>query len=872
MGEQKSPRDLRVPYGDIFADIVESIMAAQADCVELMASGLKLSDIDHGRLNRHFTWLVPYVKQGENRHLFEAAQKELKPLRYSSTKHPRQSIPSEVLEKLKQRRPLDSPTQEDESNLVRANPTRISMLVSNSITATVGSIDSNSKGSYFEIVSPLFVAWEYMTHPDLSGNGAYVQLTLRNFLFDYFRVYAQPTNNIKDDGALPHSFSAQDIRAAYSAIQTSFRERYWSKGEDKITVGQNQSGVVKAYLAARGYLWLRFTDRQDCIDYLRSGFSATQANRFEYSRSRRISELPDVEEVANEMLGIPLPLGGADTIFSGGLRMSSRGGLVMALTGDAGTGKTTLALAMSRYLAPFGIPTLFFSAEETEQEILDKSDSLVPDDLSRLSVSSELDAADHSLFVQTVSIDITKKSEALNRIREALRSLANTLRDDTESDAASLGAPRICRAIVVFDGLQDLIRDIGHEKTSDPTDVSASEQLWQFIEECKKLRALVILTSSRDWGGESKLDFLVDVAMTLSMDSVTEFGRRPQRRLHLTKARHQLCAVGTHGLRISGSKGVRLDPQINYELARRAIYRSREPATDLIINSFARTASGDSSVRSKSLRFFKNPHAVEVYRGSNIFIGGIGSGQKAGLALKLAIAPTFRPGGKKVDRHERVLLVSFLYSAEHYQSIFSHLVKLADQEYDRNAYPSAPVLDVIHLFPGGYGPDQLYNKIERVIRSAELWATPFTAVVIDGLHNVFLQFPEIERYKTFWPQLYSYLLTRDLTIITTHTTFLRPLSEGASGLILDEQESSSLKHALVQKMDFRFEVVPREPKSPYENRTKVLADAFEVHTHGAINQGLPREPTLWSRQGMFFFLDDIQPELPLTSPKKKFRS
>ncbi len=48
---------------------------------------------------------------------------------------------------------------------------------------------------------------------------------------------------------------------------------------------------------------------------------------------------------------------------------------------------------------------------------------------------------------------------------------------------------------------------------------------------------------------------------------------------------------------------------------------------------------------------------------------------------------------------------------------------------------------------------------------------PYTGVLIDGMHNVFVQFPVLENEVNFWPQLYNMLRRRPLTVVTTHTEF-----------------------------------------------------------------------------------------------------
>ena len=211
-------------------------------------------------------------------------------------------------------------------------------------------------------------------------------------------------------------------------------------------------------------------------------------------------------------------------------------------------------------------------------------------------------------------------------------------------------------------------------------------------------------------------------------------------------------------------------------------------------------------------KIFYGAQYVRIFRGSNIFLHGEGSGGKAGLALKIAVAPTFEGGSDNdefVYRQEKILIVSFLYPETYYNALLRKLIRLRTREYANIIRPngmSKPIIDVIHLYPGGLKPDSLFSRIDWALDAAELNGSPFTTIIIDGIHNVFLQFPEIEKYALFWPQLYSVLRTRELDIITTHTMLSLKGEGRGRALAIDDRRSDPLRHALVQKTDFRFDV------------------------------------------------------------------
>jgi hypothetical protein len=540
-----------------------------------------------------------------------------------------------------------------------------------------------------------------------------------------------------------------------------------------------------------------------------------------------------------------------DTVFRGALKFSSEGGLVVAIHGGAGSGKTTLSLALGAYLAPFGIDTFFITAEEHEGDLRNRANSICPEAYKRLSFFPS--NSREWLFVQRVPTKSLEAGDELHRTIERLKTASGKLADLDELS----GALRPCQWVVVLDGIHDLLSFTAHDTTA---------TLRQFIADCRELHALVIMTTGEEWAGDVRIDYLVDLALRLTNAATEDYGRKPDRRLLLTKARFQLVATGTHGFQIAGDKGVRLSPQINYQLDRRAIWKARLPDFDAIKVVMRLEAAGTKmSLSDKS---------VNIPRGSNIFINGIGSGGKAALALKLAMAPLYRAEGFQAGvtrgqnrkrfldptaliwERENILIVSFLYATEYYRRIFERLRTLRSSESPLGVSDLSPYYEVIQLYPGYLKPNDLFNRIEWRLREAEIDGMPFTSVIIEGIHNVFLQFPELQVYPVFWPQLFSMLRSRPLTTITTNTymdlSFRgwsassseqdKELAPKLSGQQPDDRSSEPLRHALRQQTDFSFDVLPRA-----ENRNE-----FYVGGKSAINQSIPKDPMIWSRERLVF--------------------
>jgi hypothetical protein len=97
----------------------------------------------------------------------------------------------------------------------------------------------------------------------------------------------------------------------------------------------------------------------------------------------------------------------------------------------------------------------------------------------------------------------------------------------------------------------------------------------------------------------------------------------------------------------------------------------------------------------------------------------------------------------------------------------------------------------------------------------ELQGWPYDGVLLDGLHNVYLQFPYLEQSEMVWPMLFQMLRTRGLTVVITHTYW--SIDPGVDAMRLDIEDVDSarrraapLLHALVQATDYRIRVSQEE--------------------------------------------------------------
>jgi len=878
-----SPSSSPLVYDDILCDLLKSTMKAQAELIECLKSGINPDDIPDQNINKHFSWLVRIEKEGVNRH-FNSITGNQAPLRLKNLRARELPEYKEIYARLSARMPVYD--QEDDSidtttrnKFARNKPTRISSLIKQSFKECI-EVTNLSKSEHAILApSPLTVVLQFLTAPEMPGTKSYALFSLRNYLFYQFNL----SPDLHRELAEHKLFTARDVENSLSHILTSISPRYESKGDDKLPAGKiaTPDALLRHYLTVKGLFYLRFNSVDTYERFLKSGSllpSKSRGVNYEYSKSPYLERLPETAELVNELFGLPIPLRGADTIFKGGLKFSARQGLVVALHGGPGAGKTSLALGLCASVAPFQIETLFLTAEESKADLQDRIDGLIPDEIRRLSFFSENISKQikfHNFKIPHGNGDaaLVQLIHDIDQLALALGGQSDPQNIDTQNsknteDPDVFEIQKPCRLVVVLDGLHDLFANIANSNNSGINKIC---RLYELIDKLKDLKALVILTTGQEWEGDASLDYLVDVAIRLSHDSIGEYGSKPDRRIQLTKARHQLCAAGVHGVQIAGSKGVRFLPQINYQLDQRTVWKTRLPDKTIIkpilklVAPYKELMNIPSNGKIKST-FTKSKHAVDIYKGSHVFINGEGSGGKAALALKIATAPSFYQSknndvghGREVTKNKKILVVSFLYPEQYYNELLCKLESLHGVEYPKTKRIHSN-MKVFHLYPGHLKPNALFNRIEWELDAAELYGDPYTCVIIDGIHNVFLQFPAIEQYSLFWPQIYSSLRTRPITTITTHTTLAVP-REGCATPQIDDNRSEPLRHALVQKTDFQLEVDPfqwngtNNHSDEVKEEYKELPGIYTVKTVAAIGQPLPTHHVLWSRERLIFTED-----------------
>jgi hypothetical protein len=167
------------------------------------------------------------------------------------------------------------------------------------------------------------------------------------------------------------------------------------------------------------------------------------------------------------------------------------------------------------------------------------------------------------------------------------------------------------------------------------------------------------------------------------------------------------------------------------------------------------------------------------------------------------------PWFEDVDPSERrILILSFLYQDAYYEEL-----KRKQRNWHRDSLSNFGQLnlqiEVRHFTPGFLKPEELIGQISERLDAAELEGVPFHGVLLDGVHNVFLQFPHLEGSEMLWPALFELLRTRGVSLVTTHTYF--DVSEDGADmqdLQTSRRRVAPLLHALVQSSDYVIKIHP----------------------------------------------------------------
>jgi KaiC/GvpD/RAD55 family RecA-like ATPase len=696
----------------------------------------------------------------------------------------------------------------------------------------------SAKGIF--VPSPLAILTDALTTPWRPESYGYGFALSRAILFSHYRIHP-PVRT------LPKSWTALSIPEVQDAIETF---RIYANHRDNIHYSKtNKAKVFLAhFLAMKGVFVLRFGTtgkapklakaKDDCLEFLEAkefltGRSLLQAH-YEFRLAPGLIDIPDTQEILNSLMGVPVLIAGGTTVFFEGLQRSHQESLVISVSGAPGTGKTSFALALGASLAPFGTQCLYCTFEEDAETLTRRALGVVPEYFRRTTLLH----SERPEWLTPVPLDPAIVKGVGTLASEYISILKRELNGLSSPDNTANSLPGVAPFLIVVDSLTTLLG-----KTED----SRLEHFCTFVRYLRDLNCLVLLLSAEDIPKDSRLEYLVDTVVSLRHEGTDSADKKPVRLFQLIKSRLQMSRPGSHVLHLSGDRGVRLSPQLPSQLDSHKIHRTPLPDHSRVLDILKvdKSASGVARVDKHIDRL------INLYPNSKILIHGHGSSAKAALALRLLMAHSVSatsgsPSPLAQHKRPRILVVSFLYSRDHYEIYFRKLLRVGLRSKAFRGNP--PKMHVLALTPSFIGPEDLIGKVLLEMDRGHLEGWPYTGVLLDGLHNTFLQFPSLQDSHMVWPAIYSLLSRYDLTIATTFTTFSKS-NAALAGRIKDDEElilqgQLPFLHVLVQGTDFLLQVEPRNPR--HHDRT------FHVSVESAVGQKIPGRSLVWNADTLTF--------------------
>lgn len=796
-----------LPYSDIFFDLLSQIHKALYYCHAKYKSGEIVTEEDPYLITL-FRWLdKKYVNQGLNTHLTKGLNK--------STQSRQNVFP------------------------------RISKLILYHYSqAQIQNSEIRKRKRNYQVEllpSPLHIIYLFLTVPEEPQSAAYAFVLCRSMLFYFLELHPRHPNLKKISPDLDLLKEEDILKSISSYINYIKINSRWPDPRNKHTSLTTRTHYLNGHiLSLKGitYLWFNNSEQllefcnipeeKENLSFLKSLYSNSKKTKEKYSfrLSRNYIELPDTSEIINWIFGIPIPVRGSDILFYGGLKKSSNSGLVISLHGQPGVGKTSTALSLAAVLSPFQTKTIYISLEEEPEDLKVRLYSLIPDYLRWLSIyennysnlrfrKDDSNSEWFSAFKINDNLNLEQLTEVLKELKLELenKSFVNDT-TDKKNLHSTFRIPAVCPLLIVIDNVNELFPE-------GLLDSKRYNELETFIIQCRNMGAIVILIAADDISGRNKLDYMVDVAIHLKQQGLNSRNEKPVRIIELVKTRHQISRQGSHVYHLSNSEGFRISPQVPSQMDKREKIRIELPSESKFIHTLNLMTVNGSYVFNSFLQIAVN---------SQILIHGYGSSGKAGFGMKILLTPDLIKADNnglvkenkkyKIDKYsyKKILVVSFLYPTEYYEALHSRLMEqFAINLSNFNEFNFKTVVKA--FYPGYLTQEDFFYKIVRLLEEAKLEGEPFTGILLDGLHNIFLQFKSLQDSHMVWPLLYSLLTRYHLTVASTFTNFslnerhtnqkekeTTPMFQTPGDFMLMQEGQKPFLHGLVKAADYYFQL------------------------------------------------------------------
>lgn len=577
-------------------------------------------------------------------------------------------------------------------------------------------------------------------------------------------------------------------------------------------------------------------------------FEEYLAERSEYRRAEGLVALPSIAELANIAFGIPIAISGFNDLISGGLRQGAGEGTVTLLRGGAGSGKTTLSISIQRVVEALGIPTVFLSSEESRSALLARRQSVL--NLSQKSHSRFLSESAPFTIIDTVS-EKEDPSSSGSGITDLVQAVADRLEG---KERGPNKAGQFARLFLVIDGIHNYILD------------EHKAEIRRLIAVCRQTNTHVLITSSDEWAHSQGVEYFVDNYFSLSTRVTRDPMPHVERGISILKTRHQSSLIGDHFMRFQDEGDLLFTPNFSELLKAHSRHVVLGPDRETYSKPFAVEVSSHSASQLN-----KRMLDLEHYDRSVTLVYGRGSASKTSLCLRLLASPNVQ--GKNSTK--RILVVSFLSPDSYYQQKKRNFINrlgetlraslarqqkismdLVSSERLEESFPRWNDIEVetLSFTPGMITAEEVYSAVASRIANFDVGSVRFSGILFDGLHNVFVQFPLLEKHSELWSALVNLVRRVGIKTVATFTDFEVWGARTLTTVDYENVRAKPLLVALSQSIDYGFGLVPISQVG--DSREKIdQGDLFRRSDPGhfvlssfmAHSQASPTDYLIWDR-------------------------
>ena len=315
--------------------------------------------------------------------------------------------------------------------------------------------------SRYAIPSPLNILYYSLIIPEHPQTAAYSLASTRTLLFDLLESNYKLRNESDPIKGFIDNVEEEEISHSTDSFTRHINiQARWPRDVSAKSKRSYVNMLVGHFLSLKGIAHFSFDTKSDAVAFLthksEDSFFCELATNIILPRfrlSNKYHELPETGEIINQLYGVPIPIKGADTVFYGGLKPSASGGLVIGLSGQAGIGKTSFALALANSLSSLGLDCFYLSTEEDDNDIRKRLFSLQTSYEKELSFYRN----PNKWFFSTTANQSIKEDDMLSIIENIRNSIFPAYQKKQDQ----------CNSVIVVDNLNDFVEGANIYKIKD---------------------------------------------------------------------------------------------------------------------------------------------------------------------------------------------------------------------------------------------------------------------------------------------------------------------------------------------------------------------------------------------------------------------